>query len=1155
MNDSPLQQELLEINRRLSDQALKLVSYFSSESGQRSLEDVWSSFQQVRSTASRMKKKARAFADILDAHPAGGGARLSRIGIPVFPDQVGFTHSAGHDAGRLLLLGSLHLNMFDLPNTTRQSRLWDIIMGADVVNTVLRNALLGKPFDPEPKIPPVILDYVEDLANRTCVFGVEHAMAGLRLALGATVSRSHADGIKIIEPSVGCAGELVTIRGAGFGPSQPSNVDVYFPTAIGGCKSAKVKSWSDKAIEVYVPKDVGIGCIGFVVRGQGGRQSLAQAVSAFIGEVTGCFGPLVAEPIRAGYQSLATGALRVPCPPCLSGGLNRFTGGPPVIEFILGQTIRNKLTLPGSGVADLTPGDMFRLTWKVTNATKVMIYPIAINGQLHELPAIPGPFAQQGTTLVSWSAGNNPLVFATFPWDAAYEIKATNKCGSATRQIKVRMRMAPKALPGPSDFLWGVATAGRQVEGGLTEDDWHIFTTDSQILNRLHNFKNDQKLSIHPEDAGVALDHWAWGQFARSVERARALGLNAYRFSIEWSRIEPSRGRFDSNALGNYQMMIAAVRANGMEPIVVLNHLSLPAWVQTPPREASYTCCVGTVGGKDKDPSYLNSLRGWETIATVDAFVRYVEFVVSAFAKSVSWWITFNEPLMTSIPTGYLAGVFPPGFFGDGRKAKIAIHNIIMAHARAYESIHAIDANASVGITDQWIFCKDVLDPNATKQFVYYHQDYLINALVHGIEDREISLDKPKHERVLGISSAKWKPHLDFFGLQYYKSAYPYHFIPLATIAPWFGAKVDLDLTHPDVHYSHNLLNDMGWEICPEGLYKCLMKLKQIGRFKGNDLRILVAENGTAEITDHNRSAYITSHLQQLQKARKDGARVEGYLHWSISDNWEWIDGYRQEARFGLFSVQLPTSSFTHSITEGGLTLSYATENPTVTVDEAVSRYGRYKPDGVSVEHPAMSPYSVWNGTINTVSITLLFASLPGSPSQPTANHTNITGLIFYADTRRWIRLSNVIWQPISHTLQFSHHKYSIGSSIPERIVSGTLSTNGMSVSGQVTESSGNVMFPNVWQAARLLMAGMWQAKIGADLMTLSLSCAEGTWTGRVLSSIEWLPLTKIEINPTGFTADLTGIKMVGLYSGLGSTMTVAPWGVNFQRLSDGLPF
>ena len=443
---------------------------------------------------------------------------------------------------------------------------------------------------------------------------------------------------------------------------------------------------------------------------------------------------------------------------------------------------------------------------------------------------------------------------------------------------------------------------------------------------------------------------------------------------------------FDTAAIANYQAMIDAVRARGMEPFVVLSHLSLPAWVLTPPRLKVYTA-AHEAGASDSDPDYQRSLRGWESSTTVDEFVSYVEYVVSTL-HGVSHWITFNEPLGTTVLTGYLASVFPPGFLGDGAKALAVIQNLVTAHARAFETIKSVDSHALVGITDQWLACKPTHDANATQIFVHYNQDFLIDALVRG----QATLQYPNfwtgapeglNFRVLGIAEADWTPHIDFFGLQYYKSVYPEHFVPLALSAPWLGGKTDLDLSAAT--YSHALLNDMGWEMSPEGLYESSMKLKQIAATGGREIPILVAENGTAEIVDHNRSAFITSHLEQLQRARADGANVMGYLHWSLADNWEWIDGYRKEARFGLFSVDLPPSSvpLEYAITEGALALSYVMTDPGSMVPTAIQAYGRYAPDGASVEHPTKTPFATFAGTFDGNPITLLLAHPTAIPSPP----------------------------------------------------------------------------------------------------------------------------------------------------------------------------
>jgi beta-glucosidase/6-phospho-beta-glucosidase/beta-galactosidase len=267
------------------------------------------------------------------------------------------------------------------------------------------------------------------------------------------------------------------------------------------------------------------------------------------------------------------------------------------------------------------------------------------------------------------------------------------------------------------------------------------------------------------------------------------------------------------------------------------------------------------------------------------------------------------------------------------------MHNIVEAHAWTYEVIHAIRPQAKVGITDQWLYCKPDLNAGVTRQFEYFHQDWLINALVKGEQDLYISANVHNWHRVRNIPAHQWSPHLDFFGLQYYKSVYPYDYFPVSLTVAFLGGRVDLDLKN--ANYPHKLLNDMGWEVSPEGLYECLMRYQRLATWQGKTIPVLIAENGTAERVDRNRAAYITAHIEAVKRAQADGVPVLGYLHWSISDNWEWIDGYRPEARFGLFSVDLPTPSPAPRMTYGALAYWCAASGDGPSFSQALAAYGR----------------------------------------------------------------------------------------------------------------------------------------------------------------------------------------------------------------------
>ena len=1111
LGEGELWGDLAELNRSLADQERKLHSFISSQKGLDTLAHIWAALDpDLASAPARevLQEGASAFVGLLEMTPPVTEELDSLICRPLFPHQRGYTPAVSEDAGLILTLGSLYLGVVGRVEQPDLERLWEVIAGADIVDELLRNAILGRPFEPP---PPVIPDYLDVFVRQNCFAGVLQAQLGFALALQAWAPSSNSDGISEIEPGTGCDGDTVVIRGTGFGRSQPQGVEVWFPDRAGGCTPARVlpNGWSPTAIEVEVPSNVGTGCVGFVSYGSGGRDSLAETASRFIGEVGSCLGSLAGERVRSVYERLETDALSTPCPPCLPGDRNRFVGGPPTIEAFFVERARGT-DIQASTAIELEPFDIVELHWRVQDATNVEIVPVQVSGQLNELPTLAGPFnPTAGASIVMWSGTARAV--ATFTWLGGYELRATNGCvGTSSATVTLRMRAG---LPQPAvQGFWGVADAGRQVEGNNTNDDWEIFTTDPKILQRLADFKSGaaalgSPLSISPQRAGSALDHWNLTVFIQAVERAQALGLNAYRFSIEWSRVEPTRGTFDPAALANYQAMIDAVRARGMEPFVVLSHLSLPAWVLTPPRERHNTFLLP--GASGADPDYLQSLQGWETSDTVDEYVQYAEHVVTEL-DGVRYWITFNEPLATTILTGYIASVFPPGFLDDGARALVAIENLVTAHARAYESIKVIDSAAQVGITDQWLACKPTHDANATAIFIHYHQDFLIDALVRGqatlqYVDAFTSQVEGLDFRVLGIAETDWKPHLDFFGLQYYKSVYPEHLVPLAINAPWVGAKTDLDLSK--VSYSHALLNDMGWEMCPQGLYDSLMKLKQIATFDGHELPILVAENGTAEVIDHNRASYITSHLEQLQRARSDGVNVIGYLHWSLADNWEWIDGYRQEARFGLFSVELPPTSVSlnYSITDGALALAYVMADPDSVLPAAIASYGRYEPDGTRVEHPTTTPFATFAGQLGGTSITLMLAH-PDAITTPAPQQVRgFIGLLFYGNTGRWIRLTNVVWDAAHATLQFSHPAFTSSPQVPERIFALALDPAVGRFSGLVSQTVGNSALERGCELSRLPFAGMWQGHPSRTVTsTLALTCPEGTWRGRVLFGADW---------------------------------------------------
>ena len=243
-------------------------------------------------------------------------------------------------------------------------------------------------------------------------------------------------------------------------------------------------------------------------------------------------------------------------------------------------------------------------------------------------------------------------------------------------------------------FLWGAATSSYQVEGGITNNDWDFYTRSKAIKDRISIltrpsifYKNITHVTIQP--AGEAVKAWDPQYYLKDFDIAKSLGMNAFRISLEWARIEPKKNVWNHTDINHYKDIIRAMRERGLTPVVTLNHLTLPLWVLTPPIEFTKKLGQHILPSPLKDlpladpPSndpYWKSLRGWETYRTVEEFIQFVSKVVTEFKDQVDYWITISEPVASVIGGGYISGLWPPGFFLDGNRAKMILHNLIEAH-------------------------------------------------------------------------------------------------------------------------------------------------------------------------------------------------------------------------------------------------------------------------------------------------------------------------------------------------------------------------------------------------------------------------------------------------------------------------------------------
>ena len=399
--------------------------------------------------------------------------------------------------------------------------------------------------------------------------------------------------------------------------------------------------------------------------------------------------------------------------------------------------------------------------------------------------------------------------------------------------------------PFPKDFKWCVATAAHQIEGNNTLNDW--WEWEHRLPSKIKN----------SELSGLADDHW--NRVDEDTELLNDLGVTTYRFSIEWSRIEPIEGQFNLEAINHYKYEIGELKKKGISPMVTLHHFTSPLW--------------------------FAKKGGWANSDSPKLFERFVHFVRLQFGGSVEQWITFNEP-MVLIAGGYISGVFPPGIT-DWNQVQAPLKNILLAHAKAYQELHK-NGLAQVGIAHHL----RIMDPyNKLNPIEWFLAQKLSNAfnwtMLNALKSGNIKLSVPTkinyHETIPELKDTQ-----DFIGVNYYSR-------DLVQFTPHQKEAITLKVN------SKNPKSDLGWEIYPTGMYDILKSVHH--KFK--NLPIIITENGIADQEDKLRSRFLIDHLFEVQQAIKDGIPVKGYCHWSLYDNFEWAEGFAP--RFGLFNVDYLT--------------------------------------------------------------------------------------------------------------------------------------------------------------------------------------------------------------------------------------------------------
>ena len=417
--------------------------------------------------------------------------------------------------------------------------------------------------------------------------------------------------------------------------------------------------------------------------------------------------------------------------------------------------------------------------------------------------------------------------------------------GRPTGVAAAESRMPEATFHFPADFKWGVATAAHQVEGNNVHNDWWTWEQEEGHVKE-------------GRTSGLACNWWENAE--ADFDRAAAMGVNALRLSVEWSRVEPRPGKFDDSALERYSQMLQGLRARGIEPMVTLHHFTNPRW--------------------------LAEQGGWKNPETVAMFAGFVRRVVEALGQHCDLWCTINEPNVYST-MGYLAGVFPPGQ-SDFKVAMLVIRHLLGGHAAAYREIHALQPHARVGFAhNMHIFDpanpRSPLDRRAARRAGKAHNQVILTALTQG-----------RWTLPVGFGLAwKLRRTLDWIGLNYYTR----------NLVAFDRTQGQVVLNHrPHADDAESLDGGHG-EFYPRGIFRCLRQLARLG------LPIYVTENGIPDEGDDQRPSYLLTHLHQMWHAIQLCYPVMGYYHWTLVDNFEWAEGWT--LRFGLIALDPKTQTRT----------------------------------------------------------------------------------------------------------------------------------------------------------------------------------------------------------------------------------------------------
>ncbi|HEX8627290.1 MAG TPA: GH1 family beta-glucosidase [Catenuloplanes sp.] len=434
----------------------------------------------------------------------------------------------------------------------------------------------------------------------------------------------------------------------------------------------------------------------------------------------------------------------------------------------------------------------------------------------------------------------------------------TAAAGSATAAAD------PAPLRFPDGFTWGAATSAYQVEGAANTDGRgrSIWDTFSHQAGNVHDGSNGD----------VSTDHYH--RLTADLDLMKSLGLRGYRFSVSWPRVLPTgRGTVNQRGLDFYKRLVDGLHKRGIAPALTLFHWDLP--------------------------QPLQDAGGWENRDCAKWFADYAAVVYGALGSAVPTWITINEP-KTIVQQGYQSGIHAPGKKLTAGNEYVVAHHLLLGHGLAVQAFRAAGTGQRIGpaLNLLPVYLADPADKGEHSQRIRAFVDILENRLYldpilkggypgdfHEFVKTAPAVGKAIHAGDEKIISSP----VDLVGVQYY--------------GPMHVDKEGMPVTKLPT-------SDAPWQqIHPDGLYELLIRLKR----DYGDVPLVITENGRPTtdqlrddaVDDAQRIAFLREHLRAAHRAVTEGVRLTGFYVWSLLDNFEWAEGYRQ--RWGMVYVDYTT--------------------------------------------------------------------------------------------------------------------------------------------------------------------------------------------------------------------------------------------------------